>query len=168
MMRTLTTVIAAVLLAGLASCGGATTDTAEKSSPSAALTNEERADDAVDAVDGAKVTSYGKQLQIVFPIHDNLSEGLRRGGIALDTFKLMESLAKSDVDFTKVGITGTFAMLDKFGKELPDSRVYEAEFTHETINKIQYENVAKTELDVLRGFTPTGSISLAPAFGYQQ
>lgn len=131
-------------------------------------TNRELAEKAASSVKGGVVMDHGKALEIQFPISENLTDGLTRAGIAMDTFKIMEALKKNGVEFKTVDIRGTFDMLDKYGQELPDQQVYKATFTNDVVNRIQYDNIAKTELDVLRTFTTTGFLALHSAFGYDQ
>lgn len=171
---------AALVVVGIfgvaAATGGGSTpeDVAQKSPASqsstsdAPLTNRQKADKAADAVDNARVTQYGQELYIRFPIQDNLTDGLRRAGVASDTFTLLKALKNHDVDFDTVTIVGTFDMQDKFGDDLPDQNVFNADFDHATVNRIRYENIATTELDVLEGFVKGGLIYLHPAFGWQR
>lgn len=132
------------------------------------------ADKAAAAVKGAEVTSYAtSNLEITFPIHDNISDGLRRAGVARDTFALLEALKVQDVVFDRVTVNGTFDMVDSYGAVTKAEHVFNADFDHATVNRIQYDNITTTELDALERFamkdkTGDALIWLHPAFGWQR
>lgn len=176
-----TAALAAVAIIGgvTAFSGGGAADPAgqapssSSSASDAPMTNREKADEAVGAVDDARVTQYGEDLYVTFPIADNMTEGLRRAGLAKDTFALLESLKGHGVEFGTVTVNGTFDMLDAYGAEQDDMHVWNADFSYETVNRIQYGNVATTELDALERFAerdPSGAaeVWLHPAFGWQR
>lgn len=139
------------------------------SSPSpvaAPKTNLERAEEAIKGVKGATVTIHSKTkvAQVTFPIGDNLSGGLRRAGIAMDTFKIMKGFKDQGVKFKVLSIFGTFDMQDKYGGVIKDDVVYGFEASSATVNRINYANMATTELDALRTFADF--MHLHSAFGW--
>lgn len=181
-----TAVLAAVaVIGGGAALSGGSGDTTASQAPSssatstkeaakdAPLTNRQKADKAASAVKDARVTQYGSELYITFPIADNLTEGLRRAGIAKDTFELMKALKNHGVEFDSVTINGTFDMLDAYGAEKDDDHVFNVDVSHDTVNRIEYGNIATTELDTLERFAEIDSSGAAemwlhPAFGWQR
>lgn len=137
----------------------------ENPSPTIPATRAEQLQAAVDTTDAdsPEVRNDGQRIVVRYKISDNLSNGLIRTGIAVDTFDLLESIEKSGVPYKQATIEGTFPMQNEFGEESTPV-VYEAVFTHADAVRIDYENVTVTSWDNLENLTKTGLVFLHPAF----
>lgn len=82
---------------------------------------------------------------------------LIRTGIAIDTFTLLEAIAKSGVPNKQATIEGTFPMQDKFGNPVDDAVVFTAVVTHDYAKQINYADPTVTAWDNLPSLTKTGS-----------
>lgn len=116
-------------------------------------------DEPSDTADGETI----KVAQVQFQIGDGFSNNSIRNGIGMDTFDIAEAAVKSKVPFDELWVSGTFDMQDKYGKELPNQKVYQAAFLRSELAKINYDNVL-TDFDRVEVFTIDNFVFLHPAF----
>lgn len=133
----------------------ATTSTAPMT-PLAKLQAALSKSDAKDAKVTASPNGPGTYL-VTFKVEDNLSHGLIRTGIALDTFDAARKALASGVPFTQLWFDGTFPVVDKYGKQSTDV-VYHSWFKRATLQKIQFDNINRGSIDTLRSLSDGGVI----------
>jgi hypothetical protein len=100
-------------------------------------------------------------LTVRFKVADNFTDGAIRGGIAIDTFAILEAALDSGAEWRMIDIEGTFPLVDEFGNE-EQGRVYQAVFRRKIVEKINFEGIDEGSLDGVERLTASGSIGLHP------
>lgn len=97
-----------------------------------------------EALPDATVQDLGDQLNVVFPISDNLTKGFRIIGAQSDTLDIIKAAKDSGYPGT-VYIEGTFPMVDAYGAESTDSIIF-LTYSPETVAKIQPDTIPQDKI----------------------
>lgn len=87
----------------------------------------------------AELTIEDETVFIQWAINDNLTEGMIKTGAKIDVADILETVAKSGIQYQKVELIGTFSMVDKFGNASEDP-VIALMYERATIERINWEN----------------------------
>jgi hypothetical protein len=86
-----------------------------------------------------KIENIDKNIEIIFTIDDNLTDGMIRDSAKIDVVEILKAVQSSGYDYAKVTAYGTFPLMDKFGNS-EESVVIKASYTCNTINRINWQN----------------------------
>jgi hypothetical protein len=98
---------------------------------------------------------------VEFDVKDNLSRGLIQGGIAIDVFDMAERISDTGVPVKEVAFRGMFPLVDKFGNEKP-GQVFFTTLRGSTMNKINYDNIDNTQVDLIKALAIGHIVVLHP------
>lgn len=104
---------------------------------------------ASDVESGHAARSARGIYTVKFNVKDNLTQGMIRGGMAMDTFSVLQHVYASGVPFKRLAIEGTGKVQDKYGNE-STAVVYRAVFTHATAARINFSNIDTTSLTLVK------------------
>lgn len=97
-----------------------------------------------EALPDATVQDLGDQLNVTFPISDNLTKGFRIIGAQSDTLDIIKAAKQSGYPGT-VYIEGTFPMVDAYGAESTDSIIF-LTYSPETVARIQPDTIPQDKI----------------------
>ncbi len=80
-----------------------------------------------------------KGISVQFAINDNLTENLIIFGAKEDVLKIIKTVHDSSLDYSAVGVVGTFSMQDAYGNVTED-KVVRLDYDKATIDKINWDN----------------------------
>jgi hypothetical protein len=143
-----------------------TTEADETTTPAPEPSNVQKLREAFEDTDllGEDLMLIGLSdgfLTVRFEVADNFTDGAIRGGIAIDTFAILEAALDSGAEWKMIDIEGTFPLVDEFGNE-EQGRVYEAVFRRKIVEKINFDGIDVGSLDGVERLTASGSIGLHP------
>jgi hypothetical protein len=153
--------LVAVLALTLAGCGSDTkSGGADPSTPLGQMQNAVSGD-----ADGVTVTKQAGGYAIDFKIQDNLSNGMIRDGIAVDVFKMLQSISQhGPAGSYSLNFRGTFGMQDKYGQAIsPDPVVFRTTFKSGTARRIGYDSINTASYDTVSQLAD-GMTWIHPAF----
>lgn len=108
--------------------------------------------DAAD-VEGLVVSQKGGRITADFPIADNMSMRLIQRGAQNDTIDILKAVSEhAPAKYEEVLVLGGMDMQDAYGQVTEGQKVLQAEYSKETIGKINYENVLPESIWELRDF----------------
>lgn len=95
-----------------------------------------------DTVDDAQVSFVDNQVNVEFPIADNLTKGFIISGAQRDTLDILKAAKASQWENGRpwVVIAGSFMMVDQYGNE-SESVILRATYSPETMDKINPDNM---------------------------
>lgn len=102
-----------------------------------------------------------RTVEVTFKVADNFTNGLIRGGIAMDSFDVARRVSEADVPYRFLSLVGTFPLIDKYGNE-SDGKVFSVTFDLNEIRKINWDNFVPTEIEDVEAFSTTGLVFLFP------
>ena len=85
-----------------------------------------------------RITPNGKTLTIQVAFNDNLTEHLIRVGMTMDLSNILKALHQSGYEYSKVTLSGSFPMADKFGNS-SETEVVRASYSHTIVEKINWD-----------------------------
>ena len=85
-----------------------------------------------------KIQDENGNIKIGFTVNDNITKGFVRFGAKSDIEKILKATESLAGKYSEVIVIGTFSLTDKFGNS-KESRVIEATYTRNTINKINWQ-----------------------------
>lgn len=104
-------------------------------------------------VEGIVVTQKGGRITADFPIADNLSMRMIQRGAQNDTVAILKAVSEhAPAKYEEVLVLGGMDMQDAYGQVTEGQKVLQAEYSKETIGKINYENVFPESIWELRDF----------------
>jgi hypothetical protein len=78
---------------------------------------------------------------VTFAIADNLTNGLIRSGAKKDTMEIIAAAQEVKPKLRQLTVNGTFAMQDKYGKDLGQVKVMYANYEKVDLDNIQADNI---------------------------
>jgi hypothetical protein len=148
----------AVCLLALAACGSSSKPTVEPTTP---LGQIQAAVDSSSA-DSPKVTN-GKRTGlyvVTFKVHDNLSSGMIKAGIAMDVYDMAKHVKESSAMPVAVEFRGTFPLVDQYGNK-STGVIFQEMLLGSTIDRINYDNIDTTSLTGLENISD-GKLKVNP------
>lgn len=104
-------------------------------------------------VEGLVVTQKGGRITADFPIADNMSMRLIQRGAQNDTIDILRAVSEhAPAKYEEVLVMGGMDMQDSYGQVTEGQKVLQAEYSKETIGKINYDNVLPESIWELRDF----------------
>lgn len=123
----------------------ATTEPAEEPTEDAA--SEDAEAEAAEAPERFEIADYHEgEVTVRFEISDNFTQKLISSGAERDTEDAILAATEAHPDYESVLVIGTFPTIDEKGNENPDSIILSARYTRDTIESINWDNIALLDL----------------------